>query len=59
MPALGRETPSGSIAGRNLPHPETLETRLAIIRLMDDIFELEEKLLRRCRSDWRVSAYSQ
>jgi hypothetical protein len=41
------------------PTQQTLETRLGIIRLMDDIFELEEKLLRRCRSDWRVSAYSQ
>lgn len=37
---------------------QTLETRLGIIRLMDDIFELEEKLLRRCRSDSRVLAYS-
>jgi hypothetical protein len=38
---------------------QTLETRLGIIRLMDDIFELEEKLMRRYRSDWRVSAYRQ
>ncbi len=37
---------------------QSLETRLGIIKLMDDIFELEEKLLRRCRSDSRA-AYSQ
>jgi hypothetical protein len=38
---------------------QSLETRLGIIKLMDDIFELEEKLLRRCRSNSTVSAYSQ
>jgi hypothetical protein len=36
---------------------QSLETRLGIIKLMDDIFELEEKLLRRCRYDSRTTAY--
>ncbi len=49
---------AASQVGISFTH-QTLETRLGIIRLMDDIFELEEKLLRRCRSDSRVSAYSQ
>jgi hypothetical protein len=38
---------------------QSLETHLGIIRLMDDIFELEEKLLRRCRDDSRATAYGQ
>lgn len=35
-----------------------LESHLGILRLMDDIFELEGKLLLRCRPGWRASAYS-